>query len=104
LCCWGVFCDGAGLVGAVEVELELGLPLLALPLLVVPLAELLVVELGAAAAPAMPAAAPPAASAPATIVAPRSFEIVIGATPPLGGGESTVLMLAAPAKQTSTRA
>ncbi len=33
--------------------------------------------LGAAAAPAMPAAAPPAASAPATMVAPRSLEMVM---------------------------
>ena len=35
--------------------------------------------LGAAAAPATPATAPPAASAPATIVAPRSLEMVIEA-------------------------
>lgn len=33
--------------------------------------------LGAAAAPAMPAAAPPVASAPATMVAPRSLEMVM---------------------------
>ena len=89
------------MLGAVELGVE---PELVLPLLVLPLVEPLLVELGAAAAPAMPAAAPPAASAPATIVAPSSFEIFIGATPPWGGGKSTVLMLAGPAKQTPTRA
>lgn len=66
----GAFCDGEGLPGVVEEELELeDEPGAALPLVVE-----LPVELGAAAAPAIPAAAPPAARAPATIVAPSILE------------------------------
>jgi hypothetical protein len=87
LCCPWDFCEGAGLLGVVGVELDVE-PELVVPLLVLPFVELLLVELGAAAAPVMPAAAPPAASAPATIVAPSILETFIGMRPPWGLGAS----------------